>query len=188
MQTADNSFLSQAELDTLPFKKIGKNVLISRKASFYNMVEISIGDNVRIDDFCILSGQVTLGSFIHISAHCALFGALGIEMKDFSGLSPGCRVFSSTDDFSGDFLMGPMVLEELTNVTGGPVEIGRYVQLGSGSIIMPDISIGEGSAIGAMSLVNKSLGAWGIYTGIPVKYLRERSKKLIDLASKIQNP
>ena len=186
MQTANNSFLSQAELENLQFKKVGKNVLISRKASFYNMSEISIGDNVRIDDFCILSGKITLGNNIHISAYCALYGVLGIILKDFSGLSPGCKIFSSTDDFSGDFLIGPMVPEEFTNVTGGSIKIGRYVQIGSGSIIMPDISIGEGSAIGAMSLVNKSIGVWGIYAGIPVKYLKERSKKLIDLASKIQ--
>jgi len=188
MPTADNSFLSQAELDKLPFKKIGNNVLISQKASFYNMGEISIGDNVRIDDFSILSGKIVLGNYIHISAHCALFGALGIEMKDFSGLSPGCKVFSSTDDFSGDFLVGPMVPEKFTNITGGPIEIGCYAQIGSGSVIMPGISIGEGSAVGAMSLINKSLDPWGIYAGIPVKYLKGRSKKLIDLVSKIKTP
>jgi len=188
MQTTDNSFLSPAEIDKLSFKKIGKNVLISKKASLYNMDEILIGDNVRIDDFCILSGKITLGNFIHISAHCALYGALSIEMKDFSGLSPGCKVFSSTDDFSGNFLVGPMVPEKFTNITGGPVEIGCYAQIGSGSVIMPGISVGEGSAVGAMSLVNKSLDPWGIYAGIPAKYLKERSKKLIDLVSKIQTP
>ena len=104
MQKNDNSFLSPEELAVMPFKHIGVHVLISRKASFYNIGEISLGNHVRIDDFCILSGSISLGNHIHISAHCALYGAMGIEMQDFSGLSPGCRVFSITDDFSGEHI------------------------------------------------------------------------------------
>ena len=67
-----SSFYSQKELTSIGFKSIGTNVLISKKASFYSPEEISIGNNVRIDDFCILSGKITLGSNIHISAFCAL--------------------------------------------------------------------------------------------------------------------
>ncbi len=181
-----NSFFSPDELEKLPFRHIGSNVLISRKASFYNIKEISIGNHVRIDDFCILSGRITLGNYIHISAHCALYGSLGIIMENFSGLSPGCRVFSTTDDFSGDFMVGPMVPETLTNVTGGLVNIGKYVQLGAGSIILPATTLGEGVAVGSMSLVNKSLDPWGIYAGIPAKFIKERSKSIIELAESIK--
>ncbi len=46
---------------------------------------ISIGDNVRIDDFCILSGKIELGSNIHISAYCLYNGSLlEYEMKDYN--------------------------------------------------------------------------------------------------------
>ena len=96
-----NSFYSTQELFTLGFKAIGQNVLISRFARFYGIGNIEIGNNVRIDDFCILSGNIKLGSNIHISAYTALYGRFGIEMEDYSGLSPRCTVFSATDDFSG---------------------------------------------------------------------------------------
>ena len=176
-----NSFYSTQELFTLGFKAIGQNVLISRFARFYGIGNIEIGNNVRIDDFCILSGNIKLGSNIHISAYTALYGRFGIEMEDYSGLSPRCTVFSATDDFSGDYLIGPMVNSDFTNVTGGKVLIKKYSQIGSGCIILPDVTIGEGVAVGAMSLINKSLDEWGIYKGIPAKYSAKRSKNLLNL-------
>ena len=186
METTNNSFFTPEELIKLPFKKIGKNVLISRKASFYNYEGISIGDHVRIDDFCILSGEIYLGSYIHISAHCALYGSKGIVMNDFSGLSPGCKVFSITDDFSGEYMIGPMLPEEFTNVQGGKVIIEKYVQIGAGSIVFPDLIIHEGATVGAMSLVNTSLEPWKIHAGIPASFIRERNRSIIELAKQIK--
>ena len=68
-----DSFYSQNELLELGFKKIGTNVLISKKSSIYNAQNIEIGDNVRIDDFCLLSGTIKLGNYIHIGAYSALY-------------------------------------------------------------------------------------------------------------------
>jgi acetyltransferase-like isoleucine patch superfamily enzyme len=174
-----NSFLSTEEIRNLGLKSFGVNVLISRFASIYNPSLLSVGNNVRIDDFCIISGEITLGSNIHIGAFCALYGKFGIKMDDFTGLSPRCTIFSAKDDFSGDFLISPMSDEAYTNVTGGLVHIESYSQIGSGTVIMPDITIGEGVAVGAMSYVNQKLDAWKIYAGVPVKLLKDRKKGLL---------
>lgn len=48
-------FYSREQLEKIGFKSLGKNVLISDKSSIYSPENISIGNNVRIDDFCILS-------------------------------------------------------------------------------------------------------------------------------------
>ncbi|MGI6306147.1 MAG: acyltransferase [Bacteroidales bacterium] len=175
----DNSFYSRDELAGLGLKSYGENVLISRFARFYSPVTIEIGSHVRIDDFCILSGTIKLGSHIHISAYCALYGKFGIVMEDYSGLSPRCTVFSASDDFSGDYLIGPMVDESLTNVTGGEVRIGRYSQLGAGCVVMPKVKIGEGVAVGSMSLVLHDLDGWKIYKGIPAAFHKNRRNKLL---------
>jgi len=180
-----NSFYSESELSHLGLKAFGENVLISRKASLYSPENISMGSNVRIDDFCILSGHIMLGSYIHISAYCALYGAFGIEMGDFTGLSPRCTIFSASDDFGGEWLIGPMVPAELTNVKGGRVKLNRFVQLGAGSMVLPGVEIGEGSVTGAMSLVTKDLSPWGIYAGVPVKLIREREKNLVEHSKKL---
>ena len=165
-----NSFLSSDELKNIGFNKCGKNVLISKYATFYDVKNINIGDNVRIDDFCILSGKIKLGSNIHISAYTALYGKFGIFLDDYSGLSPKVTIFSATDDFSGNFLIGPMVSAKYTNVISGEIIINKYCQIGACTVILPGVKIGIGTTVGAMSLITKNLEGWGIYAGIPAKY------------------
>ena len=179
-------FYTSEELQNLGLKSFGKNVLISRKASFYGAEEICLGDNVRIDDFCILSGKINAGSYIHIAAFCALYGSQGIEINDFSGFSPNCMVFSAFDDFSGEYLIGPTIPPKFTNVTGGKITFSKYVQIGAGTIIFPSLSIGEGTVVGAMSLVNKSLPEWSIFAGIPAKFIKKRKKGLLELAKNLE--
>jgi acetyltransferase-like isoleucine patch superfamily enzyme len=176
-----DSFYSDEELKSLGLKKYGKNVLISKKASFYYFENISIGDNVRIDDFCILSGNIHIGSHVHISANSSLYGHFGIFINDYAGLSPHCIVFSATDDFSGDHLIGPMVDQNYRKLVGGPVVLKRFAQIGAGCVILPDVTIGEGCAVGSMSLITKSLEDWSICAGIPAKFVKSRSRKMLDL-------
>ena len=176
-----DSFYSEEELSSFGFKSLGCNVKLSRKASVYSPEKISIGNNVRIDDFCILSGTITIGSNIHISAYVALYGAMGIIIEDYSGISPKCVVYSAMDDFSGDYLIGPIHPEGTTNVTGGVVTIEKYVQVGSNTVIFPNIKIGRGAVIGACSLVNHDVEEWSINYGIPSKKHKTRSKELLKL-------
>lgn len=180
-----NSFYTIEELKELGIKQIGENVLISKKASIYSPEKIKIGNNVRIDDFCILSGNIEIGNYVHIAAYTALYGRYGIQIGDFCGCSARCTIYSATDDFSGEYMISPMVPEELTNVTGGQVVLEKYVQLGANTVVMPNLTIKEGSSIGAMSFVNKELKEWGIYVGIPCKRIKERSKKVKELSKKI---
>lgn len=175
----NNSFLNIEELSQIGLKNYGANVLISRNVSFYSPETISLGNNVRIDDFCILSGDITIGSQVHISAYSALYGRFGIRMEDYTGLSPRCTIFSAMDDFSGEFLIGPMVAKSKTHVTGGLVLIKRHSQIGAGSILFPNIVIEEGVAVGALSLINKNLDAWTIYAGVPAKKIKNRDDKLL---------
>lgn len=176
-----NSFFTSEELKEIGFKTIGYNVLISRFARFYDVKNIEIGNNVRIDDFCLLSGIIKLGNYIHISAFSALYGKFGIEMEDYTGLSPRCTVFSASDDFGGNFLIGPMVPKTFTNVIGGKVLISKFSQIGAGSILLPGVKVGEGVAVGAMSLVRKDLDPWCIYAGNPIKRIKDREKGILSM-------
>lgn len=104
------SFLSDSELRKIGFKKLGKNVKISEKASIYNPEKIEIGDNSRIDDFCLLSGKISIGNNVHIAAYCNIAGGIeGITFDDFSGLAYGCHVFSQSDDYTGRTLTNPTI-------------------------------------------------------------------------------
>ena len=176
------SFYTPEELAQLGLKSYGENVHISRYAQIYSPEKISIGDNVRIDDFCILSGNIAIGSHIHIAAYCAMYGAdYGIVMEDYTGLSARATIYAAMDDFSGEYLIGPIHDDKCTNVTGGKVCLRKYSQIGVGSVVFPNIQIGEGSVVGAMSLVKQDLDEWGIYAGTPICLLKERSKNLLRL-------
>ena len=173
------SFYSEEELLEIGFKSVGQNVFISKKASFYSPEKITIGNNVRIDDFCILSGEIVIKNNIHIAAYCALYGGGGIVMEDNSGLSPRCILLSATDDFSGEYLVGACVDDKYRHIIRGTIVLRKYAQIGSGTTILPKVEIGEGAAIGAMSLVNRNVPEWCICFGCPATRHREREKKLL---------
>ena len=175
-----DSFYSETELKDIGLKKIGSNVKISKKASIYTPEDIIIGSNVRIDDFTILSGKIEIGNYVHISAYTALYGKNGIKIGNYCGCSPRSIIFSATDDFSGEYMISPMVPEEYTNLIGGEVILEDFAQLGANSIVMPKIIIHKGSVTGAFTFVNKDLEEWGIYVGIPVKRIKDRKKDLLE--------
>ncbi len=176
-----NSFYTEEQLATLGFKSIGSGCKISRYARFYGINNMVIGDNVRIDDFCILSGKLTIGSNIHISAYVALYGKMGIILEDYTGISPRSTIYSAMDDFSGNFLIGPIHEPSKTNVSGGLVILHKYSQIGANCIVFPSVEIGEGAVVGAMSLVNKNVSPWNIVVGQPAKFLKNREKRLLNL-------
>jgi len=182
------SFYSPAEMAGLGLGSYTESTRLSRKASLYNPRDIHLGHEVRIDDFCILSGHVRLGSHIHISAYTALYGAYGIEVDDYATISGRVLIYSQNDDYSGEYLTNPMAGEELTNVTGGKVHIEKYAIIGAGSVVLPDLTIGEGVAVGSLSLVNASLEPWGVYAGVPVKRIKERSRGLLQRIQRQNTP
>lgn len=175
-----NGFYTEKELKGLGLKSYGKNVLISRKASIYNPNQLQIGDCVRIDDFCILTGDIKIGSYVHLSAFSALYGKYGIEMEDFTGLSPRCTIFSASDDFGGNFLISPMTNEIHNNIKKGKVLIKSHSQLGTNTVVLPDVTIWEGVAVGALSLVKSDLDSWYIYGGVPAIKIKPRQKGLLN--------
>ena len=177
-----DSFYHQTDLPALGFGKVGENVKISKMAALYGTEKISIGNNVRIDDFCLLSGKIKIGNNVHIAAGCYIFGGEeGVEMDDYTGLSSRCIIYAITDDFSGNALPHPTIPLELRNVIQKKVVLKKHALVGTSVVILPGVTLGEGCAVGAMSLVNKSLPAWKICAGIPAKPISERSKKILEL-------
>lgn len=191
MNPFNSGYYNEDDLHGAGFKALGRNVQIAKNCTIIGLENIEIGDNVRIDGYCSIivvgGGWLRLGSYIHIGGYCLLSAGDGIEMNDFSGLSQGVRIYSGTDDYSGEFLTNPTVPEEFKSITRGEVIIGRHVIIGSGSVILPKVSIGDGVSVGALSLVNKSLESWGVFFGSPVRRLRDRSKRLLDLERKFKH-
>jgi acetyltransferase-like isoleucine patch superfamily enzyme len=178
------SFLSPSELTSAGFAALGENVLVSSKASIHGAERISLGSHVRIDDFCVLSagaGGIAIGSHIHIAVFCSLIGAETITIEDFANLSSRVSVYSSSDDYSGRTMTNPMVPDRWKAVESLPVRIGRHVIVGAGSVILPGVVLGDGVAVGALSLVNQDCQPFGVYAGVPARRHGERDQALLDL-------
>ena len=178
------AYLKSEELRALGYKKVGVNVRVSDKASVYNVSDLEIGDNSRIDDFCVISGSVKIGKNVHIAPFCLVAGGeLGVVFDDYSGLAYGVKVFTQSDDYSGATLTNPTIPSHYKNEKKSPVHIGRHVIIGASSMVFPGVKIADGCSVGAMTLVNKSTEEWGIYLGNPARRIKERKKLLLNLES-----
>lgn len=176
------AFLSHEELMSIGFKRLGDGVKVSDKAAIYNPEQIEIGDNSRIDDFCVISGNVIIGRNVHIAVFCNVAGGeKGVTFEDFSGLAYGCHVFSQSDDYSGKTLTNPTIPAKYKNEYKAAVLLKRHVIIGTCSIVLPGVVVEEGCSVGAMSMVTKSTEPWSIYFGIPAKRLKARKQDLLEL-------
>lgn len=178
------AILTPEQVKAIGFASVGENVQISDRASFYGVSRIKIGNNVRIDDFCVISaGQegVVIGNFIHIAVYTSLIGAGKITLEDFCNLSSRVSVYSSSDDYSGSSLTNPTVCDKFKSVRHAPVHIGRHVIIGSGSVILPGVILEDGAAVGALSLINKNCNEFEIYAGNPARKIKERKRDLLEL-------
>jgi galactoside O-acetyltransferase len=176
------AFLARKDLEALGFKRLGHGVRISDKAAIYDAACIEVGDRVRIDDFCVVSGRVVLGRNVHIAVFCNVAGGTeGVELDDFAGLAYGCHVFSQSDDYSGQSMTNPTVPARFKRETKARVRIGRHCILGTKSVVLPGVEVAEGCAVGAMSLVVRSTEPWFIYAGIPARKRGPRRQDLLQL-------
>ncbi len=179
-------YYTSEDLKKLGIKKVGVNVLIAKDATVIGLENISIGNRVRIDSYTNLivpTGELVLGSNIHIGSNCYVGATGGVYFKNFSAISQGVRIYSATDDFSGRFLTNSTIPTSFTNLIKGEVVLSEHVVVGSGSTILPSCFLGEGCAVGAMSLVRKNLDPWSIYLGAPARKIGDRSKEVLNLAN-----
>ena len=175
------SYYTEEELAQLGLKSYGTDVRLSRKTSLYGAGNISIGSHVRIDDFCVLSGNITIGNYVHINPYTGIYaGKAGVTLDDFANLASRLTIYAVSDDYSGEYMTSPLLPEEVTNIKQAPVHVGKHVIIGTCSAILPGVTIAEGCAVGAMTLVKKSCAPWGIYAGVPCKRIKERSKNLLN--------
>jgi galactoside O-acetyltransferase len=181
------AFLNSSQLLDMGFLSCGKHVLISDRASFHGCSRISLGDSVRIDDFCVLSageGGITIGNHVHLACFSSLIGMGAITLEDFSNVSSRVSIYSSNDDYSGETMTNPTVPDDFKNVDHRPVTIGRHCVIGCGSVILPGVSLGAGAIVGALSLIKGKCEEFGIYAGVPALKIGDRLRNLLEIENR----
>lgn len=179
------SWFERYELKALGFKHLGKDVKISKSAKIMGAQNISIGDNVRVDCAAVLmaagdGADLLLGSHIHIAVGAVLMAAGGIHLGDFTCVGINSNIISASDDFSGDYLIGPGVSKPpYGNVKRGKVILNDHAIITTGCTVLPAVTFGEGAVLGAMSLASKDLEEWSIHAGIPARKIKARTRQAL---------
>lgn len=152
-------YYSKADLKKIGFIKVGENTKVSKKSVFHSISPKScIGDNVRIDDFSSLKGHIELGKSVHISSFCSISGmGAKIVIEDFCGMSTHCSLFTAIEDFVNPTLTSPSIDPKYSKIISGEILLKSASKLGSGCIILPNISIGLGATISANTIVSSDV-------------------------------
>lgn len=159
---------------------LGKNVEIDPSSTVNNVI---IGDNVRIAKRCSVFGSpdnlLEIGSDTYIGMNSLLNGFA-------ARLTIGCNV-SIAQNVNIMVDSGPnasKVLQKIFPVDKRPVTIGNHAWIGTGSIIMPGVTLGDYCVVAANSYVNKSFDPFTVIGGNPAKLLRtfteDEKKKMIE--------
>lgn len=182
------AILPREQLDEMGFVSVGSNVRLSDKASIYGAGRIRIGNNVRIDDFCVLSageGGIDIGDNVHIAVFSVLVGHGNITLESFAGLSSRVTIYSSSDDYSGEHLTNPTIPEQYLGVQTAPVRLARHVIVGAGTVILPGVTLRTGAAVGALSVVTRDCDEFTIYAGVPARRVNNRRRDLLELERRL---
>jgi galactoside O-acetyltransferase len=182
----EDSYYTDRELSTLGFCRVGQGCKVSKFARFYGISQISLSNNVRIDDFAVISvaSASSIGDNVHIGAMSLISSQLGFEFGAFSTFSSRVTAYGQNDDYSGSSLTNPTVSESLRGVNRQRLLIGNHVIVGTGSVILPQGTLADGVAVGALTLIKEPTLSWGIYAGIPARRVKERSRNLLNLEYK----
>jgi len=184
-----NSFYSLKEMEHLGLKKYGEDVRISKLAVITHPELLSIGSHVAIDPFVYISPKMEMGNYIHIAPFVGIGGTResSCVLRDFTSVSQGCKLICGTDRFLGEGLLGPVIPEKFRSVIHGKIIMERFSALAANVTVMPNILVGEGSVVGACSLVTENVKSWSVYHGVPAKFVKKREKdKMIRFAEELE--
>ena len=181
------------------FKRMGENVKIGKGVKIVNPEYIEIGDNVTIcdhctliargeggivvDDFVVLNdrvyldtespewGYIRIGKHVYIGTGTTLFGHKGLEIGERAllaqniTLTPYSHIYDDPDDF---IIMQGGHMEKVT--------LGRDCYIGMGVCVMYSGNVGDGSIVGAGSVVVKPIPPYSVAVGCPAKVIKKRQK------------
>ena len=174
----------------------GRNVVFGQNVVLRHPHKIHIGDNVVIDDNCLMDAKgesnagIRIGSGIFIGRNSILSCKNGdIELASGANIGFNCEIFSASRVRIGanvlmaaysyviggdhDFSDASRPVLEQTRRSAG-VSIGDGAWIGAGAKILDGVTVGEGAIIGAAAVVREDVGARAVSVGIPARVVSTR--------------
>jgi galactoside O-acetyltransferase len=174
-------------MEDLIFKKKGIDVYVDVTSRINHPNEVELGNHVAIDLGVYISTRASIGDYVHIAPYTCIIGGKYSElvMKEFSGISAGSRILCGSDDFTLG-LMNPQVPIQYRRPKITTITFERFTCVGVNSVVMPGITLREGSVVGSNSVLTKDTEPWTIYVGSPAKPVKIRDKvKILEYAKEL---
>jgi acetyltransferase-like isoleucine patch superfamily enzyme len=167
----------------------GQNVFIHKNTEFTRTELVKIGNHVAIDSGFYCTTGLTIGDYVHISPHVAVIGGkkTSLTVEDFCFISVGSKLICGSETFFGHGLVGPLIPEEYKDdQVLKPIIIKRFAGTLANSVVLPGVTMAEGSVLAANSMLKEDTEPWTVYGGNPAKPLRTRIKqKCYEYAEKL---
>ncbi len=153
-------------------RRVGHGLRVGSGVGFKHLETFEVGRDVfvgaqayiqgRYDGTCVIGDHVWIGPQ-------AYFDARDLVIEEYVGWGPGARVLGSSH--TGVPLDVPIVQ---TDLEIRPVRIEAWADVGTGAVILPGVTIGRGSIVGAGAVVNRDVPAFAIVGGVPAKFIKWR--------------
>lgn len=171
-------------------KSVGTDVFVSAEVEIRRPQLVTLGSHVAIDSGFYITTQAQVGDHVHIGPRVSVIGGAGarLTMGHFTNIAVGSSILCASDEYGGDGLVSaPGIPEDLRDtIDRRPVIFRNFANVGAHVVVLPGVELGEGTAVGACSLVTRSTEPWTIYMGVPAKPVRERPRgKLLEYAARL---
>ncbi|MBZ5627699.1 MAG: acyltransferase [Acidobacteriia bacterium] len=153
-------------------RRIGHGVRIGPGVGFQHLETFELGDNVflgaqayiqgRFDGRCVIGNHVWIGPQSY-------FDARDLVLEDYVGWGPGAKVLGS--EHTGIPLDQPVIQ---TDLVIRPVRVGAWADIGTNAVLLPGVTVGKGSIVGAGAVVTRDVPEFAIVAGVPARFVRWR--------------
>jgi acetyltransferase-like isoleucine patch superfamily enzyme len=161
------------------FARIGENVQIDPTCVFYGTEHISIGNNVRIDAFTIITAGVfgvDINDHVHIASGVRIIASADrVCLCRGSFVGHGSTLLCGSDNLIGEKAIGPTFPHSYRDVKSAPIHFHPHSGVLTHCVVCPGVTLGFGAGVGACSFVNKNIPDGEVWFGTPAKFRHKRS-------------
>lgn len=175
--------------DIYQLSKVGEDVFISANVEIRRPHLVYIGSHIAIDTGLYCTTALEMGDYIHIGPYVSIIGGERglLKLGNFTNIAVGSRLICVSDTYSGRGLItAPGIPPEFCELKIEPIVFNDFVNVGANVVILPGVTLGEGTVVGACSLVNKDTEPWTVYIGTPARPVKKRPNKyMLEYAGKL---
>jgi len=149
-------------------------IFSTAKVSKETRLHLPKNNKYHIGDFCLITvPQLVIAEGSQINAGSRVLGRERVIIGRYSVVSYNCTLLTTTDT-PNEALTSDYLPDKKRKIKSAPIEIGEHCFIGANTIIMPGVTIHDGSVIGANSYIDKDMKGWTIH--IPYQKPKRRPK------------